>query len=912
MGADVEGGRACAGPEGALRRVEPPKLARRLLEWWLPESYADAVVGDLDEAFRARVSGRRWTLPARLWYWGQALHPDVIRLGRLTRPGTGTGKGVGVMRGVFGMDLRQSFRVFRRSPGYAAAVTFSLAVGIGGATAIFMLVNGLLIRPLPGLTDQHRLVAVQTSDYGGGFGVSSYMDFVDFQAESSTMASLAAFKPRVADVSAGVIPEAVNAALVTPGYFRTLGVRPVVGRFFDPLADPGPGARAEVVLTHGLWQRLFAGEASAMGRTVQINGRQFEVIGVTAPEFRGTTVVEVPELFVPMSMQPVLMPESGYLLDNRGWGGISIVGRLSEGASIQAALQEIQALGARLGAQYPNTNSRRVYDVIPLRDSVLPGVPMSRLNLAGGLLLTVVGLLWVVVCLNVASLFLVRALRRRHELAVRLAIGAGRTRVAAALVLEFMVLALAAGTLGVILSRFMAGVASATPGLASLDVGLDVRTALFAGVLTVASGVLCALLPALSSAVSGGAAGSIPVGLHGPTRRWPRRTLVVGQVGLSVVLLFGTGLFVRTFVNLTATGPGFVSEGLLTAEFHPGLQGYGRGEIADFYDRLTEATGALPGVESVALASALPGVGGMGSDSWYVEGAEEPERPSSMAFSAVTAPFFRSLGIPLLDGRRLEPSDVADQPPVLVVNEAAARLIEQRTGRDPLGSGLSVSGPDGPFIQVVGIVGDTRSGRDLRPLPTLYGAHEQVLALGFGGSRMRLLLRTAGPAGALAGPLRQAAAEVDPDVAASNVLTMDEALARVFGPDRLAVGVLGLSSALAVLLVAVGLYGLLSVMVAQRTRDFGIRIALGASRGALTRIVVREALLLSAIGLLVGLTAGPALLRLASGFLVGVEPTDPVTVAGGAITVLAVALLSAWVPARRAMNSDPLEAMRLE
>ncbi|NNM31555.1 MAG: ABC transporter permease [Gemmatimonadetes bacterium] len=895
-----------------MRDLKPPGLARRLLELWLPDAYGEAILGDLQEGFRARAEGRRWLLPARMWYWSQVLHPDVIRLRRLARQGSGTGEGVGVLRGVFGMDLRQSFRVFRRSPGYAAAVTLSLAIGIGGATAIFMMVNSLLIRPLPGLAEQDRLISLQTSDYGGSFGVSSYMDFLDFHAASSTLTSLAAFKPRVADVSAGAVPEAVTAALVTPGYFHTLGAGAVVGRLFDPESDPAPGAQTEVILAYGLWQRLFAGDPSAVGRTLQINGRQFEIIGVTAPEFRGTTVVEIPELFVPMAMQPVLMPESGYLLENRGWGGISIVGRLSDGASIGAALEEIQTLGARLATAYPNTNSRRTYEVIPLRDSVLPGVPRDRLNLAGGLLLAVVGLLWVVVCLNVANLFLVRALRRRHELAVRLAIGAGRARVAAALVLEFMLLAVAAGALGVVLSRVIAGLVSATPGLAVLDVGLDTRTALFAGLLTVASGVLCALLPALSPSVSGRATDSISVGLQRATRRWPRRLLVVGQVGLSVVLLFGTGVFVRTFVNLTATGPGFDPEGILTAEFHPGLQGYGTEEISAFYRRLTETAGALPGVESVALASALPGVGGMGSDTWFFQGAEEPERPSSMAFSTVTTTFFGSLGVPILEGRALAPTDSPDQPPVLVVNEAAARLIEQRTGRTAIGAGLSFSGPEGPFIEVVGVVADTRAGRDLRPVPTLYGAHEQVLALGFGGSRMRLLLRTTGPAGALAGPLRRAAAEVDPDVAASNVRTLDDALAQVFGPDRLAVTVLGLTSALAVLLVAVGLYGLLSVMVAQRTRDFGIRVALGAGRSALTRIVVREALLLSSTGLVLGLAAGPALLRLASGFLVGVEPTDPVSVAAGGITMLAVALLSAWIPARRAMNSDPLEAMRLE
>ena len=816
------------------------------------------------------------------------------------------------MRGLLSVDLKQSLRVFRRSPAYAAAVVASLAVGIGGATAIFMVVNGLLLRPLPGLANPDRLVSVQTSGYGGNFGVSSYMDFRDFRRESSTLESLAAFKPRVADVSTGSVPEALTAALVTPGYFETLGTSPHLGRFFDPEEGPEPEALTEVVLSYGLWQRLFAGESSAIGRTLQVNGQQFDVIGVTAPEFSGTTLIDVPELFVPMSMQPLLMPESGNLLERRGWGGIHIVGRRSAGVSVAAAMDEIQVLGARLATQFPDTNSRRSYQVIPIGDAVIPGVPRNSLELAGGLLMGVVGLLWVVVCLNVANLFLVRALRRRHELAVRLAIGASRTRVASTLVLEFMFLALVAGTLGIVLSRVIARIAEAAPGLVELQVGLDMRTTLFAGLLTVISGVLCALFPALSPSVSGRAQDSISVGLQGPRRRWPRRALVIGQVALSVVLLFGTSLFVRTFVNVTAAGPGFDPDGILTAEFHPSLQGYDAAQVASFYERLADAAGALPGVQSVALADALPGVGGLGSDSWFFEGAEEPERPSSMSFSAVSTSFFEALGIPVLDGRGLRTTDSPDQPPVLVVNAAAAALIEQRTGRSPIGSRLSFSGPEGPFIEVVGLVGDTRAGRDLRPVPTLYGAHLQVLALGFGGTSMHLFLRSPGPAESLAGPVRAVAAEVDPNVAASNVRTMEDSWAQVFGPDRLAVTVLGWSSALALLLVALGLYGLLSVLVAQRARDFGIRLALGAGRKAVTAIVLREALVLSGAGLVLGLIAAPALLRLASSFLVGVGPTDPLSVTLGAAGVLLVTLLAAWVPARRAMNSDPVGAMRIE
>ncbi len=814
------------------------------------------------------------------------------------------------MRDWVWVDFKQALRVFARSPGYAASVVLSLAAGIGGATSIFALVSGLLLRPLPGIVDQDRLVAVMTSESGGSFGVSAYMDFLDFRDGSNSLESLSAFKPRIADVSTDGAPEAVPAAMVSANYFATLGVRPLVGRFFEGDADVEPGTPAEAVITHGYWQRTLGGSLSVLGRTMQINGRAFQLIGVTPPDFQGTTLSEKPQLFVPISMQPVLMPESGYLLDRRGWGGIFIVARLAPGVSRPAALEEIQVLGERLANQYPDTNGRRAYDVVPVQDAVVPGVPRHQLALAGGLLLAVVGVLWLVVCLNVANLFMVRALRRRQELAVRQALGAGRRRVASTLVMEFMILAVAAGTTGVFLARGISGVVARVPSPIDLNVGLDLSTAAFAGLVTLASGVICALLPALSPAVTGKAAESISTALRPLPRRWPNRILVVGQVALSVILLFGTGLFVQTLVNLTSTGPGFDPRGILTAEFHPGLQGYETAQVGDFYDRLTARISGLPGVDGVALADALPAVGALGSDTWFVEGAEDPERPSSLSFSTVSANFFETIGVPVLDGRGFAADDVPGQPPVLIINEAAARLIEARTGRSALAAALALSGPEGPFLEVVGVVGDTRAGRGAGASPTLYGLHPQVLALGFGGARMTMIVRATVPPASLTDQIREVAAEVDPNVAASNLLTMEEALDQVFGPDRMAVTVLGASSALALLLVALGLYGLLSMLVAQRTRDFGIRVALGAGRGKLTEIVLREALLLSATGLALGTVAGPLLLRLASTFLVGVSPSDPASVLLGSGVVLAVALLAAWVPARRAMNSDPLEAMR--
>lgn len=817
------------------------------------------------------------------------------------------------MSGVFWSELRQALRVFRRSPGFASAVVLTLAVGIGGSTAIFGLVNGLLLRPIVGVEDSSEIVAILTSRDGGGPGVSSYMDFADFQERSRSFESLSAFKPRSVDASASGVPETLGATMVTSSYFDVLGVPTYIGRYFTADVDQGPGAHPEVVLTERLWRRWFGGDSDVLGQDIVLNGLAYTVIGVTPPGFRGSSMVDVPDLFVPMTMQPNLMPSNGYLLESRGWGGIAILGRLADGISREAAEADIRVIGQQLTIEHPRYNEGRVYTVQGFRESAIAGAPRDIMVQMSALLLSIVAALWLVVCLNVANLFLARSMKRRRELAVRRALGAGRAQLTGQLTLEFMPIALAAGVLGIALAKAVGVGVAKLPIPILFDMGVDWRTLIFAGTLTLMSGLVCALIPALAmsgtdprnAASTASSEGSRP-------QRWPSRLLIVAQVSLSVILLFGTGLFIKTFSNLTSAESGFDSANLITASFNPGLQGYDDSQVADFYERLVERASSIPGVESVAMADALPADGNFGGDSWFFESALDPEQSSGMRMSIVSSNFFRTMGIPIIDGRSFTDGDTRGRPIVVVVNEAGADLIEQLTEQPALGQRITPMGPQGPFFEIAGIVGDSRTGRVSQASPFVYAVHEQILSIGFGGQRMVVMLKTGVQPESLAPEFRQAAAEIDRNVSASNVITMERFLDDLLVTDRLIVTVLGISSILALLLVAVGVYGLLAYVVTQRTREFGIRIALGAHAANLQGMVVQEALGLAVAGLILGTAGALTVTRLASSFLVGVTSADPTSLVLGASTVVVVTLAAAYVPARRAMRADPVAAMRAE
>ena len=896
--------------EEGLRR---PRLALWLIAKCTPEEYREAVLGDLEEALAKRSSGGRGALGAHLWCWRQLFNLDVWRLRSQVGRERLSVRGSAGPLDIAGVELRQAVRALRRNPGYASSALCTLVVGLGAATSIFSVLNGLFLRPIPGVESPDSLAVVQAREFGGALGVGSYMDYLDFAERSRSFTRMAAFKPRRADASSSGVPEPVEALMVTSSYFDVLGVSPRLGRFFEREVDRGDGAHPEVILTERLWRRWFGADPSALGRSITLNGMSYVVIGITPAPFRGTSLLGAPELFVPMTMQGHLMPSSGYLLDRRGWGGVSIVGRLGAGVSLAAASAEMGALGEELGVEYPNTNRDRSYSAADFRQAAIPGEMRGPIMGVGALLLGVVSMVWLVVCLNVANLFLARSLRRRREIAIRVAVGAGRGRVVGQLVGEFMLIALMAAIGGAAFAQLLAGVIASTPLPIALDVGMDGRTVLFVAILAVVSGLLCSLVPALSLASSKPRSVTTPArGPRPERRRWPSRVLIIGQVTGSVVLVFATGLFAQTLLHLTTVDRGFDSSHLLTARFAPTLQGYEAGGIADFYRRLTDEVGALPGVRAVALADGLPAASDFGSDSWFFQDAVEPERSTSLSSSAVSTNFFGVMGIPILAGRALAEREGPGRVPTVVVNEAAAALIEARTGRPAVGQGIGRNGPGGPFMEVVGVVGDSRSGRAAEARPFVYAAYGQLLELGLGGEQMVVLLKGTSDMTALAAPLREAAARVDPNVPAFDVMTMDRFLDRLVATERLTVAVLGASSTVALLLVAVGLYGLLAYLVTQRTREFGIRVALGAATGSLKRIIIREALTLSVTGLVLGGVVITVIMRWASGLLVGASPADPAAIALTVLAVLGVTLLAAHTPSARAARANPVVAIKAE
>ncbi len=893
------------------RRMQPPTLARWLLRKLVPDDYRDVVLTDAADEFERRIEAGRW---ARLWYWKQALHPDVWRLRReaWVQPSINTGRGPD-MTDLLRVEMRQALRVFSRSPGFVVAVVATLAVGIGGTTTVFSLVNGLLLRPVPGIADAGSLVVLEASEGGGLFGVSSYADYLDLRERSRSLSAMAAFKPRRVDADAGESTESLGALMVTSSYFDVVGVQPWLGRFFGAEVDTGAGAHPEAVLTAGLWNRWFGEDPEVLGRTLLVNGQRYTIIGVTPPEFAGTQLVDVPDVFVPMTMQPALMPASGYLLDRRGWGGITQLGRLAVGFSVEAAHVEIVELGAQLADEYPNTNQQREYRAVSFREGAMPGQMKRPVVQMSALLLAIVIALWLVVCLNVSNLLLARAMRQRPELAIRAALGASRTRIGGTILLEFLAIALVAGVAGMGVARTLSAGVATLPLPVFFDPGLDATTVMFAAALAVLSAVACALLPSvMMSRIDPREAGGRARGGISRGRQWSSRALVVGQVSVSVVLLFGTGLFVKSFTNLMSADPGFDASNLATGQFDPGLHGYDAAQIADYFQQLTDALATVPGVLSVTMADGLPSAGNFGRDSWFIENAREPEQSSSLALSVVSANYFSTLGLPIMSGRGFSEADTPDQPPVVVINAATARLVESRTESPALGQRISPQGPQGPFLEIVGIVGDSRTGRVTAPTPFVYGVHEQVLPLGVGGQRMVVMLKTVPPPESLAGDLRSVSQAVDPSIAASNVITMERFLADLLVADRLIVTALAVSSMLAALLVAIGVYGLLAYVVGQRTREFGIRLALGARAATLRGMVVREALGLASAGVVIGMVGALAATRLVQNQLFEVTPFDPASLIFGGTLVLLVTLAAAYVPARRAMRADPLIAIRAE
>ncbi len=824
-------------------------------------------------------------------------------------------------------DLRYGARQLLRSPGFTAVAVLTLALGIGANTTIFSLVNALLLRPLP-VAEPEAVVTLYTSDFSGPrYGGSSYPDYEDFRDRNQTLAGLASHDLAPFNLSTEGSGERVLGSVVSVNYFEVVGIRPAIGRGFVSGMKHAPGTPAEVVLGHGLWQRRFGGDPGIVSSKIHLNGQPFTVVGVAPASFPGVSRGVALDLWVPVTMLPLVQPGNDDLT-SRTSRGLSLIGRLKPGVRVDEAQAEFDVLAAQLhqehGSAWTDVREKpRAVTVVPESQARVP--PSSRAGLVAFLLLlmAVVGLVLLVACANLANLLLARASGRQREVAVRLALGARRWRLIQQLLTENLLLALLAGGTGVLLALWgTAALMAFRPPLSmpiELDLGLDFRVLFFTLTASLLAGLLFGLAPAWqasrSDVVTGlkEAAGSASAG-RGKARL--RNAFVVAQMGLSLVLLIAAGLFGRSLQNATAIDPGFDPNNVLTASFDLGLQGYDLGAGTVFYQQLLERISQLPGVESASVTTRIPlelggSRRGITIDGYTPQAGEDME----VHTSTVGPQYFTVLRIPLVRGRGFTERDVPGAPRVAVVNEAFARRYWP--GEDPIGKRIwmgrnretpGAPPPDSPAWEIIGVAKDGKySTLGEEPRTFFY-----MPILQFYRGSASLLVRTEGEPLALLAAVREQAGALDATLPLVEAKTLVAHMSTALLPARLAGSLLGLFGLVALLLAAVGIYGVMAHSVAQRTREIGIRMALGGSPRDILRLVIGDGLRLTVMGAAVGLAGVLSVAQLIRGFLYGISPTDPLTLAGVTLLLVAVALLACYVPARRAARVDPMVALRYE
>lgn len=830
-------------------------------------------------------------------------------------------------------DLRFALRTLAKSPAFALIALVAIALGIGANTAIFSLVNAVLLRPIP-VDSPGRLMWVFNGTERAAGGVSSYPDFVDYKTQNTTFSDMLAYGGIALTLTSAGETEVVNGTIVTGNYFDVLGVKPAAGRGFLPEEDRTPLTHPVVILQHGFWTQRFGANPEILGRTLTLNGRSFTVVGVAPPGFTGLEVINDIQVFVPMMMQELVRPPRGNftggdatLLDKRGQRWLTMSGRLKPGVTPEQAQAEVSGIAQQLEADYPQTNRGLLATVRPASQ----GRPEVRRTLvpAASLLMAVVGAVLLIACANVANLMLVRISVRRREIAIRLSIGASRARLVRQLLTESMLISFAGGAAGLAISvwliRLLLSLGTVRTLLpVRLDVTPDSRVLAFTFALAAVTGVFFGIVPALRSFRSDVLAdlkqepSAVKHGRRFNSSYWlrpvglafaplMRSSLVVGQMAISLVLLIGAGLFLRSFLAAQSVDLGVDTAKLITMPMNINLLAYNRQQSTEFYRQAIERVEALPGVESASMARVLMLSGSNRTYVYFPEGTEPGPntRGTPIAANVVGLKFFKTLGTPIVRGRDFTEQDREGAPAVVIVNEAMAR--REWPGQDPTGKQLRF-GLNRPPAEVIGVVRDAKYlSVQEAPRPYIYLPLLQNFETG-----MTLHVRTASNPDAMIGSIRAAVQSIDRNLPLSDVRTMEQNVATSLMPARLGVFLIGVFAALALLLAAIGAYGVMSYSVAQRTREIGIRMALGARRGDVMRLVIGQGMVLSGAGVAIGIAGSIGLTRFVRSMLFGVSPTDPVTFGVVALILIGVAAIASYIPARRAAGVDPMIAVRQE
>jgi putative ABC transport system permease protein len=801
-------------------------------------------------------------------------------------------------------DLRYGARLLRKSPGFSALAVVALALGMGATTAIFSLVYAVLLKPLPFYAPERLLVIWEKNPAQNRYKLFvAPVNFLEWRKQSREMEGMAAFQDVRITLTGGpnghLDPEELKAQRVTADLFPLLGVQPVNGRIFLPGEDQ-PGHTNFVLLSYSLWQRRFAADPAIAGKAIRLRDQSYTVVGVLPPGL--SVMARDVDLWIPLGLS-ANDPSSS----NRRF--LTAIARLRAGTPEDRARAEMETIGTRLERSFPALNQGWRPSLFGLQNELIGSARQAL-----WVLLAAVGFLLLMACVNVANLLLSRGASRRKEIAVRMALGAGRGRIVTQLLSESIILALAGGFLGMLLTSAGVGLL-ARLGQASIprlsEARVDFNLFLFALFASLATGILFGIAPAwqasganLNQALAEGGRG----GTTGLSGRVLRNALVVLEVALAVLVLIGAGLLIRSFARLHSVDPGFQPSGLLTARIPmAGGRNATPERRAAFFQQVVERVSTLPGVQSAAGVNFLPLTGlGVGSG-FAVDGrpAPSPERRPMGLLRSVTPGYFQTMKIPLVAGRLFTESDVKSAAPVILVNHTLARRFWPQG--NPLGGRLVVD-TDSRTAEIVGVVGDLKPDRmEGEDWPTIYDPYAQAPV-----TFMNLVLRTARPPLSLASSVEREVHRLDPDQAVAGVRPMDAVVDEAFAGARFNTVLLGTFAVIAFTLAAVGIYGVVAYDVTQRTHELGIRLALGAQPGDVLRLVVGQVAGLSAIGIGLGLAAATGLTRLMSTMLFGVKPTDFYTFAAISILLGAVALAAGYLPSRRAMALDPVTALRHE